>query len=198
MDNSPQNSSWPKYPVGPGEAIFCLGVIAINYAELCSVFEYIFSEIFLLDIDGGRSIVNKIGQNNAHALASQRLKSENNKVYNADLIEHFLEGRRRATDNRGLILHSELSYLVQDKAFFVKPSKKTGDMNGIIRHVSELRDFADAIKAFSIFGRAIINCNGWPAFSQLMENAPAVSPFSRPQKPTLPEVFNFQTGPIYL
>lgn len=191
------SSAWPKYPTGPREAIFCIGMMSINFGELCSVFEYIFSAIFDLDLDGGRMIVSKIGADASIDLATRRLVSGNALVENSDLIQHFLQGYERCIKNRNQFLHSELAHIVQDNAFFVKPSRQ-GNMIGIIVPIEGLRECADAMKTFSDFGRAVINANGWATISEFIENAPNVSPFSLPEKPALPQPRTFQAGPLPL
>ena len=112
-------SKWPQYAIGPREAIFSLGMMSINFAELSSILEYIFALIFDIDLDGSRIIVSKIGAENSMELASRRLNAANKIIDEHDLIRHFLVGYKISKDNRNQFMHSELASLFQEKAFFL-------------------------------------------------------------------------------
>ena len=187
---------WPTYAIGSPEAIFCVGMISVNFAELTSVFSYIFTEIFDLDMDGGRAIVSKIGEKYTIDLAKERLKSEKFEIKNADLLGYFLTGFDVCLQNRNELLHAELSWMRTDRPFFVRASRQ-GNMIGCLVTVQELQNFADSIKEFSNFGRAVINANGWPELAKLIENAPPISDIPSPDKPLLPKRIEFRSGPLY-
>jgi hypothetical protein len=147
---------WPKYPIGPRDSIFAMGVASVKYAELESILTFMFKTIFYIEINPGNMIASKIGAEACADLIVQELENlpwpENIK----ELVNHFIKGFRICQLNRNHLMHSDLAWIAIPKTILFKRTKQ-GSTHTAAPTIEELRQVADDMHVYSEFGRALAN-----------------------------------------
>lgn len=133
-----------------------LGVIAANYNDLEGAFYRLFF-IIMHNVNVGKLVFAKL--NNAERMSVARKAAEIEPAVFRPLFEYFIAGFGVATENRNILMHSKahnagaLASLGQSHLTFAKSTKADMDENNFVSlEVQELRDIADDMANFSVFG----------------------------------------------
>ena len=186
---------WPAYSTGPQDSIFALGVASSKFAELESVLQFIFSTIFQLESDHGQMMFSKIGSEavldlNRRAMPSAEiLKSPRLPTGVIADVEYFLDGFELCLKNRNHLMHSNFAW--NTEPILYKTTKK-GQTQIALPTLRELRQIADDMYAFSLYGRLLGN-----AINNRKFEPPIFSDaiFPWPDRPPLPQELRYSSGP---
>lgn len=189
METIKSVSQWPKYPIGPHEGIFALGVVAVKFAAMEALLEYFFWSIFDLKMDNASIIFANVGPMNGIKMMRDRLKTDMITDLEKEHTSHFFEAYDICNLNRNNLLHSSAGHITPHHTVLFKTAK-SGKILMLVPTLSELKKFADSMHEFCEYGRGVVNAlgrNGQTTFS--------ASNFPWPDKPNLPLKMSYSSDP---
>ena len=144
--------AWPSYDVAPAAYAHALGILSINYNSL----EWIFRCMHEFYNGANRQLTDLVFAKIANNVRLDLLRKTAELVITDDdmreHIEHFADGFAVCTDNRNLLMHSQIILSSSDALTAVKRSRKDGAETGFEFRLSTLRRVADEIRRWYIFG----------------------------------------------
>ena len=185
-----EQSDWPAYQTGPRESIFAMGVVSTKFAELESVLIFMFATVVGIGIEVATKIASKSGTGNCLHLARELLSQNEWPDRTNTLVEHFLKGVSILAENRNLLMHSNIAWVGGEHTILVKISK-AGNTEIAVPTLSKLRQVADNMNAYTLFGRQLVNA------IQNTSSGVAIFPaFPFPDEPPpMPSLIEFSTKP---
>src|SRR5580704_2390372 len=121
-----QNPHWPNYLTGPKDSISAMGVVSINFAELESVFVFMFATILKMAHDTATQIVAKVGAGSCLQLMNQVLETDDWTENIRNEVGYFAKGLATCMENRNHLMHSNLSWFGGDNATVLFKTSKQG------------------------------------------------------------------------
>jgi hypothetical protein len=182
---------WPSYPVGSSDSIFALGVASIKYAELESSLVFIFATALGIPHELATMIHARVNSEACVKLIEQILPPLpliGPPTRDGIDIRYFLKGFQACTLNRSNLLHSASAPFVPGGTFLYKTSKQ-GKTTVAVPELHELRQVADDMNAYHVYGRALAN-----AINARSGNLPAFV-FPWPDKPPPPHMLDYTSDP---
>jgi hypothetical protein len=189
---------WPAYRTGPRDSIFAIGMVSIKFAELESTLKFIFGTAFGLDLNATTIVASKIGNEACVDLIERRLSANE---WGNDINEHvlyFLEAFGKCLENRNHLVHSNLAWVSGEQHTVLFKTSKQGRTLGAVPKLTELRQVADDMHAYSEYGNALgghINYIHWPPSAAFQISGLTASVFPLPDKPSPPHSLHYSSGP---
>jgi hypothetical protein len=149
------DTSWPTYDVGPKDCIFALGVASLNYAQLEFAFSGMFSTVTGIDRNTTALLLSRIRHDVRLSLMRDKLPQHNWPPDIVDRISHFIAGFDICAANRNDLMHSNV--FLTDDAIILYKTTNSGKTLSCNPTLTELRQFADDIHAFTGYGLALSN-----------------------------------------
>jgi hypothetical protein len=152
---------WPSYPVGSHDVIFALGVASHNYTELESSLVFIFATALGIPHELATMIHARVGSEACVHLIEQVLPPKTimgPPTRDEVEIRYFIKGFQACNLNRAHLAHSSTSPMIPESwgAPLFKTSK-AGKVTMAMPELRELRQVADDIHAYHVYGRALGN-----------------------------------------
>jgi hypothetical protein len=192
--------SWPEYLDGRKESIFALGVITLNYGFLENIMGCVFAAATGIDPGKSEIIFQKIRNDVRGSIIRQSLPAE----WPADIVgcvEHFLKGYDACALNRHDVMHSHSggTYVPPsgEAAAILSKHTRAGRVVCCAPSVAELREIADAMNTFGLYGAHLSAAMQTAAYC-LREKKPMIGllPPLR-EKPPQPRILHWRPQPAH-
>jgi hypothetical protein len=155
---------WPSFAIGPDDSIFALGVISLKFMELETIFQFLFGAILRLDRDQTKVISAKLGTTAALELLSRDRVAETTWSEDVkDHVLHFLSAMKICADNRNHLMHSGMAWRFGDKRVVMYKRSRPGSLLALSTTLAELRQVADEMNFYCVYGRKLDNAISNPA-----------------------------------
>ena len=194
MVSNPEDKRWPDYHDAPRDATFALGVIGTGYARL----EWVFAAVFAATIDLRSaftwSLLPKINNDVRVKLIEEALPVHGYGPDVEDRIMHFLAAYKSLAFNRNMLMHSHISSGGATTSILFK-TQRDGKTVACQVPLAQLREIADQMQAYRVFGRALANHISMHRDGVLLFPE-GIAPFPLPDKPSLPSRLEYTSDPI--
>lgn len=186
---------WPPYQTGPRDSIFALGVASVNYARLEFAMQAILGNV-IGSLLLSSIVMPKVGNDVRIKIARQMLPSTGWPKNIIGLVTDFLDAFDTLSENRNLLMHSNLVAGTQDQIALYK-TNRAGDTILCQIPSNDLRQVADDLRAYFLFG---IDLSNWISF-QLLGLSSALGltggePHPLPKKPPAPRKLDYTPQPV--
>jgi hypothetical protein len=190
LSDMSENPIWPAYQIGSHETIYAIGVASIKFAQL----EYAMGAIFRTVLDINHDDVSVfIAQTRNYQTLLQLLSAKMNSTYYPEEVreklEAFVKGFKICTDNRNLLMHSNINASLED-AIMLHKANKDGRIIACRPTIEELRQVADDMNAYFHFG--VLLANAVASHGGDYANPPAL-PFPWPDIPPRPKLLDYKS-----
>jgi hypothetical protein len=194
MDESP---TWPPYYSGPKESTFALGVISSSYGRLESAFHAIFVTTTNTTSAFASILLPKINNDVKITLIEQSMQLSVLAADHKEHIAYFIAGYRSIIHNRNMLMHSQMFPGGLSTSVLIK-TQKDGRTVGCAVTLAELKQIADDINAYNVYGLAVSNCINLPKLAHVFGVTNPAPPelLVLPDKPTRPNRLEYTSDPI--
>lgn len=147
---------WPKYHAGPRDSIFAMGVASGNYARLEITIAKMVATLTGISNDTALFFLAKT-KNLETALAIMRQALTEHTDWPEPItsaVSAFLSALKICGDNRNLLMHSNIFASDYEPALLFKINREV-QLTICTPTLNELRQVADDIRAYTIFGREL-------------------------------------------
>jgi hypothetical protein len=161
MTELPSESKWPDYLPLPREDIFAIGVIALAYGQLESIFKVMLATVARWNDMQVAAIFHRLNNNQRFDVVSELLAKTTIPSEVKAKVEHFLAGLGICTENRNFIMHSFSGGMFTDqqagtRGVVLEKYSKPGNKQACYLVSDDLRKIADDIHRYSLFGSVVV------------------------------------------
>jgi hypothetical protein len=154
----PSSTDWPdrSYHIGQRDHLHALGVITASFNELESALAALFFTYLKLEEPASHKIFALLNNYQRIDLLRDGVAAFENDPTVKELVLHFIVGFETLANSRNFLTHSHTILKSPDHLTFGKSSKRQPDVWTFAHMgIQNLRQVADDIHAFGIFGQAL-------------------------------------------
>jgi hypothetical protein len=151
---------WPNYLPAQRDELIALGVIALNYGQLESMFQHVFAEVTRLNEIQVAAIFQRIPNNVRQDILFQTMAQTTLPDPLKELVQHFGLGFKACAANRHAVMHSRSGGVFTSqgrgiRGILLTKYSKAGNKLVCPAGLTELREVADGMHIFMTFGSRI-------------------------------------------
>ena len=143
-------AEWPAFPTPPKEVVFAVGVVAVSYNALESLFFALFALVTGIPSHLQSALFQRLANNERVDLVRAALGGNKWPEETIVLFEHFLAGYDICAANRNVLMHS-IAGIGEEPTPLTKFTKR-GSMEVLPTSLDNIRRAADDIASFSTYG----------------------------------------------
>jgi hypothetical protein len=195
--DSQKDDRWPPYHDMPKYSTFVLGVIGTQYARLEWAFAAVFATTIEVSSEFTSSLLPKIGNDIQVALIQEAVPGKRLGPEIEGCIEHFLTAYKSLAFNRNMLIHSQIMFGGATTTILMK-TQRDGKTVGCQLTIPELRQIADDMEVYRVFGMGLANHISFSRHGVLLSTdaAPVGGLFPLPDKPPQPGRLEYTSDPI--
>jgi hypothetical protein len=190
-------AQWPRYPVGPKDSVYAIGIISANYSRLESVAAALFAAITGSSSTFTSMLFPKLPNHVRIELMKKMLESNDWPDREKDGCDHFICAFDRLEQNRGLLMHSSFIPMTPEHITLLYKTTKQGHTQISKTNLSQLRQIADDMMTYFQYGMAISNMINFGILHQKRGAGDLVF-HAWPDKPPPPTLLEYTSGPLPL
>jgi hypothetical protein len=144
-----EDQSWPR------ECVFAIGVVALNYGLLETLFLSLFTTVLNIEEKTAGRIFERIGNDARENLVEECLKNTELSTGLRSDVEHFIKGFHIAAANRNILMHSSHGGVIvrgEEESLRLTRRSRAGIYQELKPSLAELRKLADDIEELALFG----------------------------------------------
>jgi hypothetical protein len=162
MPSPKQQFPWPDYLPGPSDDLLALGVIALMYGQLESMFQHVFSAVTSLNEIQASAIFQRIPNNVRQDILFQMMAQTTLPDQLKEQVQYFGLGFKTCAANRHAIMHSHSAGVFTSQTrgtcgFLLQKYSKAGNKLVCPASLADLRKAADDTHNFVIYGARIVS-----------------------------------------